>query len=299
MVLDDSLTGILNLANYTLDTVSVPAVTANITAAVAIGEAIVDLTVDIELSFGALYRLTLDNVTDLAGNAIDPALRIIEFKGFQPPVPAGRSFQLWDMFPLFDRRRDERLAGRPLRKFVLILQDVTNLLLCEIDRWTEIIDIDLAPEQFLDAILCDLGNPFTFVDLDVNAKRRLARILVDIYKEKGTSEGIVNAIRFFLGIEVEIDPINCRTYWQIGLHQLNLNTVIGPGIGSPLWYSFYIISPVILTDEQRSIMLQIATYMKAAHEHILGIIEPGSDTDPKSRWIIGVSLMGGTTILSE
>ena len=62
-----------------------------------------------------------------------------------------------------------------------------------IDVFTQIADINRAPEPFIDLILADLGNPFRF-DLDLNEKRRLAKTLVDIYKLKGTKIGIIDAV---------------------------------------------------------------------------------------------------------
>lgn len=295
--MDMTSAGALNVANYSITPRSCPAVSVSPQSISLASPQAVDVVVDIPLSLNAKYFVQVSNVTDLWGNTIDPVFSGVEFAAFRPQQPAGRSFQLWDRLPPFDQRRDAVTPGRPLRKFILVLQDVVDLLLCDIDRWTEIIDIDLAPEPFLDAILQDLGNPFDFVSLDLAAKRRLARILVDIYKEKGTEPGIINAIQFFLGIQVELDVLNCREYWSVGVHQLSLDTVIGPGTGSPLWYSWYIVSPVILTETQREQMLQIADYMKAAHEHILGIREPGGITTPSSFWRIGVSTINTDTTL--
>lgn len=301
----DGTNGALNPANYVLAALSAPAVPA-VAEAVSVvllpdGSSIsgteVDVTTDIELSFGATYQVTVNNVTDLQGNAVNPASNTVDFTSFRPAQPVGRSFQLWDKLSRHDRRRDPE--GAPLRKFILTLQDITDLILCDIDRWTEIIDIDLAPENFLDAILRDLGNPFDFVgELSLNDKRKLARILVSIYKQKGTEPGVINAIRFFLNVEVELDIINCRDYWQIGVNFLGVDTLIGPGQGSPLWYSFFVVSPIILTDDQRRKMLAIADYMKPAHEHILGIREPGGTVAPSAFWHIGVDQLGVSTILA-
>jgi phage tail-like protein len=113
--------------------------------------------------------------------------------------PAERLFDLWKMIPLINRQEDD--AGtQELRGFVRCLQEIVDLKLTEIDRWTEIIDPDTAPEEYLDAMLMDLGNPFRF-DLTETDKRRLIGVLMDMYRQKGTAIGIVNVIRFFLGLE--------------------------------------------------------------------------------------------------
>ena len=298
VLMDATAGGALNVANYLITPETSPAVTVIPQSVAMVSASSVDVTVDLELSLNANYLVSVSNVEDLAENALSTIIHTAQFPAFRPPQPPGRSFQLWDRVPPHDRRRDATIPTRPLRKFILVLQDVVDLLLCDIDRWTEILDIDLAPEAFLDAILRDLGNPFDFVrELSLIEKRRLARILVDIYKEKGTDIGIINAIRFFLGIEVELDIINCRDYWKMGVHQLNLDTIIGPGTGSPLWYSFFIVSPVILTADQQQQMLKIADYMKPAHEHILGIQEPGGLVTPGTFWHLGIDTLGATTVL--
>lgn len=90
-----------------------------------------------------------------------------------------------------------------LFRFIACLQEVTNLLLADVDRWPDIFDLERAPEAFVDLILRDLGNPFPF-ELDAMGKRRLASVLVEMYRQKGTAKGIQNAIRFFLGIDPRI-----------------------------------------------------------------------------------------------
>lgn len=297
VLMDTSATGALNTANYTFTPQTLPAVTIDPVSVEQVSDTQVDVTLNWELSLNANYQVAVTQVADLAGNPMSTILNAVTFAAFRPNAPAGRSFQLWDALSPHDRKQDATTATRPLRKFVLCLQDIVDLLLCDIDRWTNIIDIDLAPEPFLNAILRQLGNPFSFLTLTLNQKRRLARILVSIYKQKGTEPGIINAIRFFLGIDVTLDVLNARDYWKIGVHQLSLDTIIGPGEGSPLWYSFYIVSPVILTEEQREQMLKIADYMKPAHEHILGITEPGGVVTPGNFWHIGVDTLGVTTTL--
>lgn len=294
----DDTDGALNAANYLTQVQSLPAVTAAVESVTQVDANQVDLMMNIELSFGATYRITASNVVDLQDNPINPAAATQEFVAFQPAWPEGRSFELWDQLSETDRRSDTEISTNPLRKFVLCFQDVVNLILCDIDKWTEIIDIDLAPEPFVNAILKQLGNPFDFVDeLTLIEKRKLGRILLDIYKQKGTEPGIVNAILFFLDVQVELDILNCRDYWQVGVSHLGVNTILAPAIGSPLWYSFYIVSPIILTDQQRERMLKIADYMKPAHEHILGIREPGDTITTPNFWNLGVDLLGATTVL--
>jgi phage tail-like protein len=288
---------------YSFSAQTVPAVPLQAIGVTVINSYTVDVALDIEMTMAATYRVTVHNAYDLQENVINASANFADFSAYRCIAPAGRSLNLWEKIPQMNRRDDDSSVDQPLRKFILCLQDVVDLLLCEIDHWTDIIDLDIAPEQFVDAILTDLGNPFLFVDLSLTQKRKLGRILVPIYKQKGTAEGVINAIRFFTGVEVTLDIFNYRDFWQIGIHNLNVNTIIGPGIGSPLWYSFFIVSTTILTDEQRDIMFKIADYMKCAHEHIVGIREPNGtpgDDGPgtKTYWRIGVHLLGTETILT-
>src|SRR5690606_15451591 len=138
----------------------------------------------------------------------DEAVRVTDHVGFSlsprdfPAVavrPEARRFDLWSMLPKHNRREDR--TG-DLWRFIACLQEVTDLLLAEVDRFPEVFDLERAPEGFVDLILADLGNPFPF-DLDELGKRRLASVLVEMYRQKGTARGIINAVRFFLGVEIE------------------------------------------------------------------------------------------------
>lgn len=309
--LDSTPGGALNPASYSIIRLSSPAATLQVTGVSTVLDKTdtVDLTFDIEASFGAEYAVRVSDVEDDAGNEVDPQGRELRFTGFVPPAPAGRRFELLDFLPDLNIA-DDRTAAQggcateagsgDLRKFVLVLQDVVNLLLCQVDRWTDIIDPDLAPEPFLDAMLQDLGNPFEacISDLTVIEKRRLARVLISIYKQKGTEPGLINAVRFFTGIEVTLDIVNCRQFWQLDVSLLGVNTYLAPGQGSPLWYSFAIVSPVVLTEDQRQRILCIADYMKPTHEHILGVTEPGAGGGATAYWTLNVSLLGNNTTLA-
>ena len=285
-------------ANYVFEALTVPAVSVEAQSAALVGTDAVDITVDLEWSQGADYRLTVLNVTDTTGNPL--ATDSAEFAGFLPETPDNRDFQLWDVvLSQEDRRAD--VTGE-LRLFMLCLQDVTDMLLCSVDRWTDILDLDVAPEAYVDAILCDLGNPFTFVELSLVDRRKLARTLVDIYKTKGTAEGLIDAVRFLVGVEITLDVVNARTdFWALGVSPLGYTTLLAPPSGDPLWYSFTVVSAVDLTDTQREQILAIADYMKAAHEHVLGVVEPSTTTPAAPAYwaleIAGASELGVTTIL--
>lgn len=190
---DDALTP----TRYTLTRLSGPAVEAAVISVEAVTSSAVNLLTNVPLTPGASYRVDVDGVADPSGHAIEAADGSAIFTGFVPPRPSSRVFDLYRFLPELNRREDQ--TGDLLS----CLQEVTDLLLHDIDRFTDLLDPDLAPEPVLDLMLGELGNPFAF-DRSVVDKRRLLNVLVAMYREKGTARGITNAIRFFLGLEVQI-----------------------------------------------------------------------------------------------
>jgi len=245
-----------------------------------------DVTLDIPITRGALYRVVVSGVEDEHGNEIVAPYDRAEFRGYECPQPDGRSFELWRMVPETNRRRD---ATRDLYKLIAVCQEVVDLLLCDVDRWTEILDVDVAAERYLDQMLIGLGNPFSF-DLDVDQKRRLIRTLVEMYQLKGTKVGIIAVVRFFLGIEIDIVAFT-EEGWILGESELGEDTILGPG-SSRERYSFDVIAPVLLTDEQREQIRDIVEYMKPAHTHLVNIIEP-EEPDVIDHVELGLSELGG------
>jgi phage tail-like protein len=207
----------LNPANYTIERnppENTPATEVSVTSVTAVSTSVVDLTANIELTFGLEYLLTVENVTDVMGNIVSPAGSVDEpFNAFLPDFPEGRSFLLWDMMPELNRNEDRT---HDLKKFLACIQEPTNVLLYEIDNWLDILDPDFAPIAFVEAMLQDLGNPFTFVDLDDIDKRKLAQLLIPIYKQKGTGKGIINVVRLLLGLDITITAFNTMSVWILG-----------------------------------------------------------------------------------
>ncbi len=228
----------------------------------------VDVLTDVELTPGASYRLTVTGVADLPGNPVAAPDNVADFRGFVPAQPARRRFDLYQLLPAMNRREDE--TG-DLRRFLLCLQEVTDLLLADIDRFTDILDPDVARESFVDLMLTDLGNPFPF-DLSLVDKRRLLNVLVGVFREKGTAVGIKNAIRFFLGLEVVVGEYMGEAL-VLGESLLGEDWVLGPsGDFSP--YAFELVAPRALTAEERRRIRRIVDYMKPAHTHLVRITEP-------------------------
>jgi len=248
------------------------------------------IQLDTELTPGATYRVTAAGVIDLAGNPVQPPHDTATFKGVRPPTPPGRSFDLWSMLPKHNRRED---ATGDLRRFIACLQEVTDLLLSDVDRFTDIFDLERAPAPFLDLILADLGNPFPF-DLDELGKRKLAASLVRMYRQKGTAAGIVNAVRFFLGIEVVIDAYHLTTL-VLGESELGVDWILGPSDQRSL-YTFDLVVTRALAKKERDMIRQITGWMKPAHTHLGRLREP---TVPVfiDHWELGFSELAESTIL--
>lgn len=280
---------IVGNGSYVITLISgVPAVTPVVVAATAETSTTVLLTLNTEQTPGATYEVTVTGVADLFGNDIGTGTA--QWTGYACAGVVGRSFDLYSMMLRSDRAADE--TG-DLRNFIGCFQETTNLLLCKIDRFIEILDPDTASEVYLDRMLSDLGNPFPF-DLEIIDKRRLVQLLVAIYRSKGTDAGIINAIRFFLGIEVTI-TVPWQTTGLLGASTIGGTFVLGTGDLATI-YSFIINSPVVLTDEQRRRITLIARYMKRAPTHFT-IVEPTAPPSTPNHWALGASKLGLNTLL--
>lgn len=258
----------LNPARYALIATSVPAVGAAVTAVEPVTSSAVDLLTDAPLTPGASYQLDVAGVASASVDGDGPNNGTASFSGFVPARPAGRVFDLYRLLPELNRRED--VTG-DLHNFLACLQEVTDLLLADIDRFGDILDPDLAPEPVLDLMLGELGSPFAF-DLAVIDKRRLLNVLVAMYREKGTAIGITNAIRFFLGVEVEIVAYTAEAL-VLGESLLDESWVLGPAtLAAAL--TFEIVSPRVLTLEERRRLRQIVVYMKPVQTHFARLVEP-------------------------
>lgn len=295
MLMDSSAAGALNPASYAVTIESSPAYVPEVEAVQQVTTQVVDITLDDALTYGATYRVTAGAaIEDDDGNPIDSAVSSVTFEAWSPTWPDGRRFQVWEWWPPLNRHEDE---GRELRRLSLILQDWLDQLLYGVDSWIDILDPDLADERYVDAMLLDLGNPFSFRALTLVQKRELAQLLVPIYKKKGTAQGLIDAVLLFTGVQVEVEVPHHEDFWEMGSSLLGSETFAAPAQGSPVYYSFRIVSPIILTEDQRSKILEIARYMKCAHEHILALVEPGLDPPPPAFWELGVSELGFDTIV--
>jgi phage tail-like protein len=235
--------------------------------------------------------VTVTGVADLQGNPIVTPTDSAEFAGFRPSRPSNRRFDLWSMLPRYNRRTD---ATGDLWRFIACLQEVTDLFLAEVDRFTDIFDIERAPEDFLDLILLDLGNPFPF-ELDELGKRRLAAVLVEMYRQKGTAIGIKNAIRFFLDIDITAITAFIGTTLVLGESELGVDWELGPSDRFAR-YAFDVVVDVVLTEIERRQIRAIVNFLKPGHTHFVNLIEP--TTPPVfEHWELGISELGWSSEL--
>ncbi len=155
---------------------------------------VIELYTENCLSPGLLYELAISAFTGT------PAATGL-FTAFTPNWPPTRSMNLWDYIPAINKAEDD---SEHLERFILCIQDQLDTTLTQIDNWVNILDPDVAREPFLDLMLLDQGNPFAFESLTEYDKRLLIKMLVNMYQLKGTDQGIVAAIRFFMGFDSQI-----------------------------------------------------------------------------------------------
>jgi len=267
-----------------------PAVTPGVAYAVADGSLVL-LTLDTEMTPDVEHQVLAAGVTDLNGNEVLAPFDRATFLGFPPARPPTRRFELWQMLPKHNRRDD---TTGDLWRFIACLQEVTDLLLADVDRWPDIFDLERAPEGFLDLILQDLGNPFPF-ELDTLGKRRLASVLVEMYQQKGTATGIENAVRFFLGVEIAAITTFASDGLVLGESELGVDWILGPSDRFAL-YAFNVEVGRILAATERRQLRAIVEYLKPAHTHFVDLLEP-TPISPVDHWELGLSELGQTTDL--
>ena len=232
------------------------------------GNPTMELLLDREMSPDGAYNLTITGVADLAGNVMSsPSLN---FTGFRPTQPPRRQFDLWRMIPQINREED---SSGDLRKFIRILQEMVDLSLASVDRFTDLIDPDTAPDDAVPWILYMLGNPFD-LDLTLDQKRTLAGELLQIYGLKGTSPGIEAALASMLGLVATVEEyFDNGATWSLGESELGVDTYLTSTVQAVL-YSFDVRVDRALTATELEILQRIVAYMKPAHTHHKRTLEP-------------------------
>lgn len=218
-----------------------------------------------DLTPNADYLLEIVQVQDSAGNEIGSTF---PFTSWQPASVPGREFDLWEMIPQMNRDED---ASRDLERFIRCLNEVTQVMLADVDRFGSILDPVATPDAVVDVFLEHLGNQLKFVGgLTTQKKRDLIPLLVPMYKQRGTDIGIENAVAFFTGKTVDVVPWEIPSHiWKLGKSYLGRNTYLGPSF-SFVRYSFWIEYSVALTNDEKGVITQIVDFMRPAHTHFIG-----------------------------
>lgn len=212
------------------------------------------------------------------------------FVGYVVSQVPRNTLTLIDQLPAVLRRQDDEGTG-DLAKFFTAVQEVFDRVLEDSDAFfPELSEIDRMRTDFLDALLYDLGDPFSgLFSLTSTQKRKLAAVLVQMYREKGTCQGVVNVVRFFTGIQL----VGCTTSldgnWRLhggsypsttvppgGPYQLDTETAkLGPGTGEELRsFSLLHATPGSLTADELETIEKIVDYMKPASSRYLGVKAP-------------------------
>lgn len=239
--------------------------------------------VDYHQTARATYQITVTGIqSDTEGEIIPVDM---EFTGFVISQVPRETLILYDQLPGIARRLDREGTG-DLEKFFACIQEVFTRLLEDIDVFfNELCAIDLMRPEFLDTALADMGNPFANdFSLTTSEKRKLLSTLTEIYRQKGTCPGIVNAVRIFTGITLDGCTAPDPTLgWILGGGaypapdngtELGNGTYLGGGMTSAAYWSFYLYHPApgTLTSDQLRKIAIIAGYMAPAGMRYLGLL---------------------------
>jgi phage tail-like protein len=249
-----------------------------VTDAELISSSVVELTLHAEITPSREYTFYAGSVGDLNENILDDVT--LSFTTEALDIPQARldaEFNFQGLIPYGNQAPEEDPTG-DLERFLRCLDEVLQLLLYDIDTFTDILDIDIIDASNLNALLFHLGAPFSFVDsLSEAEKRRLADILVQSYKRKGVETSMESLIAYVLGITVNVQPYYDPTsYWIMGLSALGTTAILGPG-SEFLKYAFEVITPDLLTETERRRLTEMVEWMKPAHTHFVRLVEPSAD----------------------
>lgn len=248
----------------------------------------IDITTTSEFSPGLLYSATCVGVT-----GVTSPHNVAAFYAQIPTTFADRDFDLIDVVPAVNKQEDT--TGQ-LVSFIASLQEPLTLLLNDVDRFADILDPDLAPSDFVDAMLFDLGNPFTFIpDLSLSQRRKLVKLLIPIYQLKGTVPGVVEAIRLLMGWQSQFPKFD-GVGLILGVDYLGDGTHTGTwflGGGGPFQFTAKIATTPTgngigansygraLSASERAILIQILGVMKPCG-HLLRQLTPGLPAAPRA-----------------
>lgn len=263
----------LELAAYQLGRATLPSYLPALVAVTRESDRVVRLRFASELSPRRRYVLFGRAIADRRGNVIAAPHDFATFTAMELPRPAGRQFSLWRLLPELNRREDKSLD---LRRLTACLQECVDLVLYDVDAILLELDPDTASEATVDRMLYDVGNPFATDGLDRAAKVRLLRILPTAMALRGTEPAIVSVARFFLGLDVAIEPY-LRGGLVLGESELGVDWNLGPGTRRDR-RSFDVRVHRKLTETERRLMVAIVRYLKPPNTHFVRLLEPPDES---------------------
>ena len=248
---------------------------------------IVEISLSDDFSPGELYIVVAKGAAagGITGVPMAPD-NTVNCSGFEPVAPASRRFDVMQMLP---SRALEAPENIDMKRLVQIFAEQKRLSLDRIDRWTQILDYERAPENFVDIMLRALGNPFA-IALTLLDKRRLAGALLGMYRQAGTAPGIREACRFFTTYPADVLWGGLSGFdWSLGDDELGEQTILGlityqAGIHGtdllPLFLSgttpYHFIVKVgkgsALTAAEEEKVAAVVEAMRPAHTHVADII---------------------------
>lgn len=187
-----------------------------------------------------------------------------------------RDFRMRSLLPARIIRLDEDRPDGFIAKFLDALDREANAAFARVDCFPTIIDPLRAPSDFLDLLLYNLGSPFVLEEgLTDTEKRQLMLVLQVMYALKGTCFGIIGAMKVLYGINVTECVQGNVDCWVLNESELNIDTDLCPS-SSFEKYAFSVMVDINLTDKQRAQMTNIVDWIKPAHTHFTGFLEPGN-----------------------
>jgi phage tail-like protein len=131
----------------------------------------------------------------------------------------------------------------------------------------------------------DTGSPAAL-------QRKMVGLLVPMYRERGTTKGIIDLLNLLLGIEVTIDE-PWADGWRLGTAELGNDALLSPAVPdlpytSPLPYTFYVRFPCALTSAERAAARVLIDFAKRAETHAM-LVEPPAEPTP---WVLGRTRIG-------
>jgi phage tail-like protein len=225
------------------------------------------------VSLNRLYRLEANLVQDTSGNAMSDEALDFTSPSFGEPT---NRLNFWSpgIIPSTDQQDDLEHDGQ-LRRMAVVLNDIMDQLWYRTKQVEYLDDPYSCPSHWIDHLLYNLGNPFTFpleTELD---RRKLANGLEALYKRVGTKKGITDMLYAILGINFTIKAYVTEGGWLIGIAgsgELGQNTVLA--VSSDFAKNCYEIwSPVALTEEQRRIVKEVATWADPVDMHLVRFVE--------------------------